>query len=37
MWDELFENAMNFAIEKAVKYYEEMKYKQVLKYGFFEL
>lgn len=28
---------MNQAIEKSTQYYDEMKYKQALKYGFFEL
>lgn len=37
LWDKIFENAMNQAIEKATQYYDEMKYKQALKSGFFEL
>lgn len=37
LWDTIFENAINTAIEKATQYYEEMKYKQMLKYAFFEL
>ena len=37
LWDKIFENAMNIAIEKSTENYEGMKYKQTLKYGFFEL
>jgi len=37
LWDTIFENAVNNAIEKATKNYEEMRYKQALKYLFFEL
>lgn len=37
LWDQIFLNAINNAIEKATQNYEEMKYKQALKFGFFEL
>jgi len=37
LWDGIFENAINHAIEEATQHYEGMKYKQVLKFGFFEL
>lgn len=37
LWDGIFENAINHAIEEATQNYEDMKYKQVLKFGFFEL
>jgi leucyl-tRNA synthetase len=37
LWDNIFENVINNAIEKSSQYYEEMKYKQCLKFGFFEL
>jgi len=37
LWDTIFENAMNGAIEKTTVHYDEMKYKQVTKSAFFEL
>jgi hypothetical protein len=37
LWDKIFENAINGAIEKATQYFDEMKYKQALKYAFYEL
>ena len=37
LWDNIFENAINNAIIQATKNYEDIKYKQVLKFGFFEL
>ena len=37
LWDAIFENATNHSIEMATKNYEEMKYKQALKYAFFEI
>jgi len=37
MWDVIFENAIINAVEKATTFYDEMKYKQALKYAFFEL
>jgi leucyl-tRNA synthetase len=37
LWDKVIENVINNAIEKSTKYYDEMKYKQCLKFGFFEL
>jgi leucyl-tRNA synthetase len=37
LWDSIFENVINNAIDKSTQYYEEMKYKQCLKYAFFEL
>jgi leucyl-tRNA synthetase len=37
LWDKIFENAINHSIEKATHYYDEIHYKQVLKYAFFEL
>jgi len=37
MWDNIFENAINYAIEKCTANFEDMKYKQALKFGYFEL
>ena len=37
LWDTIFENAINHAITQATQYYDEIKYKQVLKVGYFEL
>ena len=37
LWDNIFENTINGSIEKTTLNYDEMKYKQALKYGFFEL
>ena len=37
LWDDIFENEINHAIEQTRKDYEEIKYKQALKHGFFEL
>ena len=37
LWDKVFENVINNAIEKSTQFYDEMKYKQCLKYAFFEL
>lgn len=37
LWDKIFENAINSAIVQATQNYDEMKYKQALKFGFFEL
>ncbi len=37
LWDTIFENAINHGIEKCTQNYDEMKYKQALKFGFFEL
>lgn len=37
LWDSIFENAINHAIENTTQNYDEVKYKQVLKFGFFEL
>lgn len=37
LWDTIFENAINHAITQTTQNYDEIKYKQVLKMGFFEL
>jgi len=37
LWDTIFENAINHAIDEATANYDGMKFKQVLKSGFFEL
>ena len=37
LWDHIFINAINLGIEKATQYYDEIKYKQMLKFGFYEL
>jgi leucyl-tRNA synthetase len=36
-WDKIFENEINLSIEHTTKYYNEIKYKQALKSGFFEI
>ena len=36
LWDQIFENAVNNGIDQATKNYDGMKYKQALKYSFFE-
>ena len=36
LWDDLFENELNYAIETTTKSYNEIRYKQALKHGFFE-
>jgi leucyl-tRNA synthetase len=36
-WDEILENEINSAIENTSRYYNEIKYKQALKSGFFEI
>lgn len=36
LWDNIFENEINSAILMSTQYYDELKYKQVLKYAFFE-
>lgn len=37
LWDNIFLNAINHGIDEATANYDGMKYKQVLKAGFFEL
>jgi leucyl-tRNA synthetase len=37
LWDKIFENAINHAIDVTTQNYDEIRYKQVLKSGFFEL
>mmetsp|Transcript_3412 Transcript_3412/g.5764 ORF Transcript_3412/g.5764 Transcript_3412/m.5764 type:complete len:884 (-) Transcript_3412:170-2821(-) len=37
LWDKIFLNAINIAIDKTSQFYDEMKYKQALKCAFFEL
>lgn len=37
LWDEIFENEISYAIEHTTRDYQEIKYKQALKHGFFEL
>lgn len=37
LWDTIFKNAINHGIDEATANYDGMKYKQVLKSGFFEL
>lgn len=37
LWDNIFENAINSAITNATQNYDEIKYKNVVKYGFYEL
>jgi leucyl-tRNA synthetase len=36
LWDEIFENEINYAVENTTKDYNEIRYKQALKHGFFE-
>ena len=37
IWDRILENEMNYAIEHTTKDYKDVKYKQALKHGFFEI
>jgi leucyl-tRNA synthetase len=37
LWDKILDNEINGAIETTTKYYKEIKYKQALKHGFFEI
>jgi leucyl-tRNA synthetase len=37
IWDDIFENEISYAIEHTTRDYQEIKYKQGLKHGFFEL
>ena len=37
LWDTIFDNALNHSIVMATQYYDELKYKQALKYAFFEI
>jgi leucyl-tRNA synthetase len=37
LWDNIFENGINYAIVNATQNFDEIKYKQVLKFAFFEL
>jgi len=37
LWDQILDNELNYAIELTTKSYNEMKFKQALKHGFFEL
>jgi leucyl-tRNA synthetase len=37
LWDEILENELSHSIEQTKRDYEEIKYKQALKHGFFEL
>ena len=37
LWDSIFENAINHAIINATQNYDNIKYKNVIKFGFFEL
>ena len=37
MWDHILENTLNHAIEVVTQNYNDMKFKQVLKFGFFGL
>ena len=36
LWDEIFENEISYAVEQTTKDYNEIRYKQALKHGFFE-
>jgi leucyl-tRNA synthetase len=36
-WDHILENELNYAIDMTTKSYNEIKFKQALKHGFFEL
>lgn len=36
-WDKIFENFINEVIIEGTRYYDEMKYKQALKYCFFNM
>lgn len=37
LWDNIFENAINQSIINATQNFDEIKYKQALKFGFYEL
>jgi len=37
LWDNIFENAINYAIDQTTKNYDGMRFKQALKFAFFEL
>jgi leucyl-tRNA synthetase len=37
LWDDIFENELSYAIDHTTRDYNEIKYKQALKHGFFEL
>ena len=37
LFDQIFDNNINYLIKEAKKSYEEMKYKNVLKYAFYEM
>lgn len=37
MWDKILDNEINNAIDLTTKDYKEIKYKQALKHGFFEI
>ena len=37
LFDKIFDNNINYLIKEAQKNYEEMKYKKVLKYAFYEM
>ena len=37
IWDQIFENAINESIILATKFYDEIKYKQAMKYAFFNM
>lgn len=37
LWDNILENEISYAVENTTKDYNEMKFKQALKHGFFEL
>ena len=37
LFDKIFDNNINYLITQAKKSYDEMKYKNVLKYGFYEM
>jgi len=37
LWDNIFENAINYAIEQSTKQFDGMRFKQALKFAFFEL
>jgi leucyl-tRNA synthetase len=37
LWDNIFENAINHGIDEATNHFDGMRYKQVFKYGFYEL
>ena len=37
LWDQIFNNELNYAVEQTTKSYNEMRFKLALKHGFFEL